>query len=218
MKKILSLFLAALVLVTAVSAAEANVIYDGIAQDFIFSPESEYSLKDLFPNFKDVMPGDSLTQTITVKNDAYNNVKVEIYVRSLGAKEGSEEFLSQLKLKVAHSVDNKMAYMFDAKASQPAQMSDWVCLGMLYSGGEVNLDVTLDVPVELGNEFQNAVGYLQWEFKVIEYPVEPEDPDPPKTGDETDLVLPCALMAVSFAGILILFFLLRRKKEEDDEG
>ena len=211
MKRIFAFILAALMLATAVSADTGNVIYDGITQEFVFSGSDQY-LTDLFPNFKDVMPGDSLTQSITVKNDASNKVKVEIYIRSLGAMEGSEEFLSQLKLKVQSSEDNTMAYMFDAYANEPAQMGDWVCLGMLYSGGQVNLDVTLDVPVEMGNEFQNAVGYLQWEFKVIEYPVEPTDPEPPKTGDEMHFLPVVAVMGVSLLAVLLL--LMRRRKED----
>ena len=217
MKRILTLILAVLLLATTVSAAEGNVIYDGITQEFIFQPGSEYSLTDLFPNFKDVMPGDKLTQTITVRNDQSHQVKVEIYIRSLGAHEESQEFLSQLKLTVAKSEDNSMAYMFDAYADETAQLTDWVCLGMLYSGGEVNLDVTLEVPVTLGNEFQDSIGYLDWEFMVIEYPVEESDPEPPKTGDDTNLALPIAGMVLCVAGIAVLLILMKRKGEDRDE-
>jgi LPXTG-motif cell wall-anchored protein len=217
MRRLLTiLMIACLLLALPVAAEEGNVVYDGETQSFVFAPGSEESLTDLFPEFKDVMPGDRLQQTITVKNDASNQVKVEIFVRSLGAQEGSEAFLSQLKLQVALSQENEMGYMFDAYAHEPAQMEDWVCLGMLYSGGEVNLDLTLDVPVEMGNEFQDAVGYLDWEFKVIEYPVEPTDPEPPKTGDDS-MILP-ALAVMGCSGLVVLFLLLRNRKEESANG
>ena len=107
-------------------AADGKVTYSGNAGDFVFEPGSDQSLTDLFPNFKGVMPGDSLTQKITVKNDADDKVKVKIYIRSLGAHEDSVDFLSKLGLKVAKSEENKMAYMFDAAASEPAQLADWV--------------------------------------------------------------------------------------------
>ena len=201
--------------VTPVFAADGKVTYSGNAGSFVFEPGSDHSLTDLFPNFKGVMPGDTLTQKITVKNNADKKVKVDIYMRALGAHEESAEFLSQLGLKMAKSSDNEMAYMFDAKANETAQLTDWVCLGTLFSGGEVNLDVTLTVPVELDNQFQNKIGYLDWEFRIEEFPIEPDDPQPPKTGDETKLGVWLAIMAGSLA--MIIFLLIWRKKDKNDE-
>lgn len=193
-------------------AADGKVTYNGNAGNFIFEPGSDESLTDLFPNFKGVMPGDSLTQRITVKNDANNRVKVKIYIRSLGAHEDSADFLSQLGLKVAKSEANEMAYMFDAAANETAQLTDWICLGTLYSGGVVNLDVTLSVPVELSNEYQNKIGYIDWEFRIEEYPVEPDDPEPPKTGDNSHVGLWLAFMLCS--GVMLMILSLRHKKTE----
>jgi len=209
------IFLLIFCIVAAVVPAQAQdgrVTYSGNAGEFIFEPGSEHSVTDLFPNFKGVMPGDSLTQKITVKNDADDKVKVKIYIRSLGAHEESVEFLSQLGLKVSTSRENQMAYMFDAAADQTAQLTDWVCLGTLYSGGEVNLDVTLSVPVEMGNEFQDQIGYLDWEFKVEEYPAEPDDPRPPQTGDNTEIIF---YLLIAVVAILILFIIWKRRKKDD---
>ena len=203
-----------LLLILPVSAADGKVTYQGDAQQFIFEDGSEYSPTDLFSNFKDVMPGDVLTQRITVKNEASNKVKVKIYLRSLGAHEESKAFLSQLGLTVKTADDNTMAYMFDAAASETAQLTDRVCLGTLYSGGEVNLDVTLTVPVELDNAFQDQIGYLDWEFSVEEFPVEPDDPRPPQTGESTHYGLWIELF-VSFAFLLILLLVRRRKTPVD---
>ena len=202
--------------VTPAVAADGNVTYNGDAGEFIFAPGSEYSPTDLFPNFKDVMPGDSITQKITVKNDASNKVKVKIYVRSLGAHEDSIDFLSKLHLRVEKSEDNAMAYMFDAAANETAQLTDWVCLGTLYSGGEVNLNVILDVPVELDNAYQQQIGYLDWEFMIEEYQIEPTDPQPPYTGDDFQVWIWVGLMAVSLTAIVILILVGRRRKKEED--
>ena len=217
MKKILTLLLTFVLLLSStvtVFAVDGKVTYSGNAGSFVFEPGSDHSLTDLFPNFKGVMPGDTLTQKITVKNDADNKVKVKIYIRSLGAHEDSKEFLSQLGLKVKKSSDNDMAYMFDAAANETARLTDWVYLGTLYSGGEVNLDVTLNVPVELPNEFQNKIGYLDWEFMIEEFPVEEGDPKPPQTGDNSHMGLWFALMISSLAMLIIL--LVWRKKDKEN--
>lgn len=218
MKKIITILITLAVLLSStvtVFAADGKVTYSGNAGNFVFEPGSEHSLTDLFPNFKDVMPGDTLTQKITVKNDADNKVKVKIYIRSLGAHEDSVEFLSQLGLKVSKSEENKMAYMFDAAANETAQLTDWVCLGTLYSGGEVNLDVTLNVPTSLDNEFQNKIGYLDWEFMIEEFPIEEGDPKPPQTGDNSNMGLWFTIMICSL--IMMIILLVWRKKDKEDE-
>ncbi len=200
-----------LILSTALPAfAAGTVTYDGTAREFVFAPGSDQSPTDLFEGLKGVMPGDSLTQKITVKNDASKEVKVNIYMRSLGAHEDSVELLSKLHMTVAKSDDNTMAYMFDAAANETDGLTDWVLLGTLYSGGEVNLEVTLDVPIELGDEFRDAVGYIDWQFRVEELPVEPDDPQLPKTGDNGYLYV-CATLA-SVCVIVVIVFIRKRRR------
>ena len=209
-------FLAAMLIMLgcAVTAAAENgyVIYSGDAGRIIFAPGSYESLTDLFPNFKDVMPGDRLEQLITVRNDASQKVKVKIYLRALGAQAGSEDFLSQLRLKV-DVIDGWLDYMFDAQANEPAQMTDWVCLGTLYSGGAVDLNVILEVPVTMGNEFQDRTGYLNWEFMIEEFPVEDTDPKPPETGDRNPVWLYGTLMGISGIDLLLLLVMRKRNRE-----
>ena len=216
MKKIIPLLIAFLLALSSAlpaSAADGKVTYSGNAGNFVFEPGTERSLTDLFPNFKGVMPGDTLTQKITVKNDANDKVKVKIYMRSLGAQEDSKEFLSKLALRVKQSEENEMAYMFDAAASETAQLTDWVCLGTLYSGGVVNLDVTLDVPVELDNQFQNQIGFLDWEFMIEEFPTEPDDPKPPQTGDTAMLGLWIGGAVLSASAIIILLIMKKKARQ-----
>ena len=214
MRKCFAILVACIMLMTCAlpaAALDGQVIYAEGAEKFFFLPGTDYSPTDLFPDFKDVMPGDSIQQKILAKNDVSNDCKIKIYMRALGAHEDSVEFLSQLNLTVTKGTDT---IMFDAPADQTAQLTDWVYLGTLYSGGECELIVTLDVPVTLDNQFKNLVGYLDWEFAVEELPVEPDDPDPPKTGDESQILLWAGLMVGSLIMLLILFF-GRKKKEKE---
>lgn len=195
--------------INRISAQDGNVTYDGNAKDFIFAPGSEYSPTDLFADFKDLMPGDSVSQKITIDNDISKEVKIKIYMRSLGADQQSQEFLSQLSLTV---VQDGKTNLFDAPASETAQLTDWVYLGTLYSGGKIDLDVTVSVPITLGNDFQDAVGKLTWEFMVEELPVETTDPRP--TGDNSNIYVAMTVMSVSAAALSVVLALKKKKEQE----
>ena len=212
--KRLSMILLCLLLMLSMSItayAAGSVTYEGDANKFIFAPGSDDSPTDLFSGFKNVMPGDALTEQILIKNDTSNGVKIKVYMRSLGAQENTDDFLSQMNLTVQQKDDS---ILFAAPADETAQLTDWVYLGTVYSGGEITLDVTLEVPITMGDDYQNKIGYIDWEFKVEELPVEPSDPEPPKTGDTNNLFLYSGLMIFSLAALIILIATKGRRQKK----
>ena len=206
---VLSLLLALCLCVTA--GAAGTVSYDGDADSFIFMPGSEESPTNLFGDLRNVMPGDSVTEQILIKNDSAKRVKIRVYMRSLGAQENTDDFLAQMNLTVAQNGDS---VLFSAPANETAQLTEWVYLGTVYSGGEILLDVTLNVPITMGNEYQNRIGLLDWQFMIEELPVEPSDPRPPQTGDESRLWLYACVFAA--ASCLAAVFLLLSKKRKNN--
>ena len=186
--------------------ADGSVSYDGNAKKFIFAPGTSHSPTNLFDNFQNMMPGDVCTEQILIKNDKSNNVKIKVYIRSLGAQEDTDAFLSQLNLTVQQNEDS---ILFDAPADQTAQLTDWVYLGTVYSGGEIILDVTLEVPITMGNEFQNNTGYIDWEFKIEELSVDSTDPQPPQTGDTFNLYV--NMLIISLVGLIVLLVICKQK-------
>ena len=231
MKKLSILLLAMIMMISSaltLYAEDGTVTYKGSTKEFIFEPGSDYSVTDLFPNFKEVMPGDTLTQKITVRNDMPHYFVIKVSLRALGAQAGSEEFLSQLKLMVKKSDGQGETELFKAPANETAQLTDWVTLGEFYAGASVDLDLTLEVPIELGNDFKDKIGYLDWEFWVEEFPTgngwTPPPPTatpvpaggPAKTGDDANLVLWYSLLGVSGIGLIFLFFWKRKEDNEEN--
>lgn len=184
--------------------ADGSVSYDANADQFIFAPGSTYSPTSLFGNFQNVMPGDTLTDRILVRNNTVSGIKLNIYLRSKGAQNNTEALLSQLKLTVKQA---DSSILFEAPADETAQLSDWVYLGTVYPGAKITLDLSLEVPITLGDEFQNSVGYIDWEFKVDEIPIKGV-----QTGDSGEIFLYSGLTLLSLAAIALLLPAAKRRK------
>ena len=202
---ILALTIAAMLLVvfsTAALAADSSVTYEGQAEKFVFVPENT----DLFQSFKNVMPGDELTQTITVKNSA--SCKVKLYLRAETVDEEYQDFLSQLKLTVTQQDDSDL---FEAAADEQDGLKDSVCLGTLSPGANETLMVKLEVPNTLGDQYQNKTGEIHWVFTAEEHP--DSNLVPVKTGDPNRPFLYLGIATTGLAGALILTVGVRRKKD-----
>lgn len=126
---------------------------------------------NLFDQFKSVMPGDALAQTVTVRTQAGNSSDFNIYLYAREQKTDESkatdgntsllkqsEFLKQLKMKV--TIDGRTV---DLVAAGPG--TEGVHLGQFAKAGVTkDILVTLEVPIELGNEFANAITYVDWFF------------------------------------------------------
>ncbi len=234
LKKIFTLVVATVAVTlsatTAFAAEDSEVVfsYDGGKKSFSVTPGSVYSASDLFVNFKELMPGDSVTQSITLKYDGKDGYTARIYIKSLGTavdfpntgdgealsgKTLNNKVLEQLELDVTVRKDNRK--IFDATAEKTDGMTDWVHLGNLRRGGKAELDVTINVPITMGNEFAGVAAGIDWLFKVEEIP-DTTPPGPPDTGDNTNILLFGGIAGISGASIILL--LLLKKKSEDEQS
>ena len=207
MKKIISIFVALLLVVSLCGGAmaAAAVSFQGGAEKFVFLPGSEYTDSDMFENFKGVVPGDVLTQKITVKNDS--TMKVRIYMKAEPVSDIHRDFLSQLSM----TVDCQDKEIFDAAASETAQLTNMTLLGTFKKAGSTDLTVTLTVPADLGNEYMGSIGIVPWTFIVEEVP----DDKTPDTGDwfQSEVWLGAiGLLAVVLA---VLIVVQRRRREQN---
>ena len=207
------LMMAALVLVsTAVPAfaADSTVTYKGGAEHFVVLPGSDKSSTDLFDNFKNMFPGDTRTEEIKVINDKDKNTDIKIYMRCVGAEAGSQEFLNALNITVKAKGGSDALY--DGPADQAFPASDWIFLGTAHYGANKTLNVTLEMPIELGNEYANQTGIVDWQFKVEEVPVKV-----PGTGDESNIGMYVILMLAALVIVIVVLVMLKRKQSEGSE-
>lgn len=162
-------------------AASPSITFEGFSKGFDFQPGSEYTQTDLFGGFKNVMPGDTVTETITFTNSAADCDFVNLYMRAEAHDETANplshkvaeketaatmtEFLSKLSMKVWNGTE----LIYDASPDQLDGLKTNKFLGTFRTGETATLKVELAVPIELDNKFANRVGEVDWIFHVEAY-------------------------------------------------
>ena len=183
-KAICSLVLMLLMVMSLAStafAASPTITFEGFSKGFDFQPGSEYTQTDLFGSFKNVMPGDTVTETITFTNSAADCDFVNLYMRAEAHDEAGNplsskvaeketvvtmtEFLSKLSMKVWNGTE----LIYDASPDQLDGLKSNKLLGTFRTGETATLKVELAVPADLGNEYANRVGEVDWIFHVEAY-------------------------------------------------
>lgn len=179
-------------------AADSKVLYEGNSQKFVFVPDDT----NLFSNFAGVMPGDTTTQNIQVTNSVKNNVKIKLYLRAESVDADCQKFLNQMTMTVTQ---NGKSVLFLAAAGEQDGLKQNACLGTFYSGADIPLQVTLKVPLDMGNTYQEAKGTIRWIFTAEEYPIENSDP---KTGDTANgsLIISFMIAGLSIALLIAILF------------
>lgn len=141
---------------------DSSVVFEGGAQRFVFEPGTDYAPTDLFPSLKSVMPGDRIVQRISVRADE-SGQPVELFLRSHGASQGTEAFLARLTLEVQRETGETISR---GPAHLAGDASSWVSLGTFEPGDAVDLVLTLEAPSDLGDEYRQSQGIIDWEFRA----------------------------------------------------
>ena len=167
--------------------------------------DGDYTQTDLFPEFKNVMPGDKLSQRIYIKNDWTSKDFIRLsMIAVLHDAEGnpiSENVLEELEADARNEMESELAYMHDflhqltltVKAGDeviyeghPDELTkgfedgDAYSFGKIRRGNVVQLDVTLSVPETLGNEYADRIGEVDWKFIWSGHNDPKPDPKPDK--------------------------------------
>ena len=162
-------------------AASPSITFKGFTSGFDFQPGSEYTETDLFNSFKNVMPGDTVTETITFTNSASDCDFVNLYMRAEAHDETANplspkvaeketvaamtEFLSKLSMKVWNGTE----LIYDAAPNELGGLGSNKFLGTFRSGETASLKVELSVPIDLDNKFADRIGEVDWIFHVEAY-------------------------------------------------
>lgn len=191
-------------------AADSTVTYTGKGDYIEFAPGSVYTDTDLFDNFKDIMPGDVRSEEVTLQNRSKNSDYIKVWMRAvlhdendntispkvlnelqkddrrgnLSKLEYMNDFLDRLTLTIwkGDKKDANIIYKGSPDSLEKGFEDGNVYLGSFKYNESIKLNMELAVDIEMGNEYADRIGEVDWVF-VIE---ERDNPSNPDTPDETD--------------------------------
>ncbi|MCL1797177.1 MAG: hypothetical protein FWG24_02475 [Eggerthellaceae bacterium] len=166
----------------------ARSTFTGGEPNFVFHPENS----DLFANFKNLVPGETRSQTIEVAN-AFDR-EVEIFLRAENIEQISNdpETLARINKLLQEYVsiivtDESGRVIYDGPiwgnpygdASNPESMRYDISLGMFAPEELKRLNVQMRVDPSMGNEYQDLLGLIKWIW-TAELADDPPPPPPPE--------------------------------------
>ncbi len=204
-----------------------KVEFQNPTNGFVFTPTDEtsytVSVQDLFYNFKNLLPGETMSQTITVTN-SYNQ-ETEIFLRaedieqSLSPEQAElvDRLLREYATIVVTDDGGRVIYNgpiwgnLTGTGSNPDTMKNDISLGTFAAGETKNLNVQLQIDPEIGNEYQGLLGLVRWVWSAQgnETTVQP-----PQTGDNMNIMLFAVLAAASGSGMILTLIFGRKKQRE----
>lgn len=164
---------------TAFAASNVTVTIDN-DQAVITFPNAE---KDLFGDFKNLMPGDSREQEIIIINNTGG--PMEVFLNAEPTREEDKAFLDQLTMEVylkgnGVTTDALLARYtpgLETGITSLGALREKVSLGgTIPAGATATLLVKLLVPTHLGNEFADRSYLVPWTFTVEDRYVPPVSP------------------------------------------
>ncbi len=193
------------------------IAYDGNARQLTVSGATMSSGEpDLFPAFKDLMPGDEREQQIGIRATGVKS-QVRVFVRAVVDHE-TTHLLSPITLTAAvsdASADWLQAGTPGSVFAHPTQVATFT------SDGSTVLNLQLSVPTSVGNELADANKTIRWEITAEDdgetIPAQPAGPKKPglfglaATGDNS-LALLLTLLTLAIIAFMVALFLSQRNK------
>ncbi len=223
----------ALIVLAVMLGLTVTVFADGVStlkyEDTVVTVTGDearmYTATDLFTEFKNIMPGDVLRQSVTIENVHAETEKIWVNIHAKPhsdrwplsdevaaygeTPESVRDFLEQLRLTVSYRGE----VIFEGTPYDLTTDRANFTFSRISDGHCQTLDLELTVPLDLPTEYSGRAGEVDWYFLIIEY----DKDDIPITGDSFQLELYLCIMAVCASVLLAIYLGWRKRKAETGE-
>lgn len=198
---------------SAYAADTPSIAYDGNARQLTVSGvEAPSGGVDLFPAFKDLMPGDTREQPIKIEAKGVQG-QVSIFAHAV-VDEDTARALEPITLTAAMSAGPSSGSL---EAGTPGSVfAETAKVATFAADGSATLDLRLRVPTSVGNELADASKTVRWEITAEDDSGEldaiPARPEPARksifsqltqTGDSIALGALVAVLIIAAIGIAL---------------
>lgn len=208
--------------------ADAGVTYSDTTTSFSFKVEGTEDVSDLFGNlFKDMMPGDTNSQLVTITN-ASQKLSAKVYFKVEPANQEARALLKATSFRVT----SNGAVLYESKEGAEFQsVGNWIEIAKLAPQNSTSLTATLSAPLSLGNEYQGTKAEMIWYFLVQEGYSSSDNNTTTnttstttgvngksvKTGDESHIIAYTVAALVAIAAIPVVVIFGKKKAKKDPE-
>jgi len=199
---ILAALLAGLTAGQPVFAADTEIVFKNDNQAAVI----EFSSDDLFAKFKGVMPGQSLSQQIILRNETSHPLRIFIKGKPIGAAERAFLQLASLE----GTINGHLVFDYRTPATD---LSSEVVLAVLPAQASSVMEVVLSTPLDLSNEYQSTSYTYVWILRAVDDLIAGGSDNPPSTGVHFRyLLLPSVFVLL---GAIFLFIPWKRRRREE---
>ena len=223
MRSLVAALLGAALLLAPASAYAADtpsIAYDGNARQLTVSGvEAPSGGVDLFPAFKDLMPGDTREQPIKIEAKGVQG-QVSIFVSAV-VDEDTARAPEPISLTATVSAGPSSGVL--ETGTPTSVFAETTKIATFATDGNATLDLRLNVPISVGNELADASKTIRWEITAEddsgELDAVPARPEPAwksifsqltQTGDSIALGALVAVLVIAAIGIALAVW--RRNK------
>lgn len=190
--------------------------------DYTDSKELITSSDDLFSNLDTLMPGDVVSDTLSITNK--NNNGIELFFKSIPLSEDDYYLGEDYELlnKITLNINFHGETIYDGSLIG-TELNNVISLGNLKSGESGDFKFTLTVPGDLTNEFNMTATKVKWYFAVTEnaIPVIPTKPENKITIKDTtpSPYTGATVGTLGIGGLLVVsaICILKNRKEDKHE-
>ncbi|MEG0664700.1 MAG: BsaA family SipW-dependent biofilm matrix protein [Clostridia bacterium] len=204
-------------------STQTEVVFENPKDGFVFNAKDG----NLFANFKNLVPGETISQNINIKNNFQDNLEIFLradYSTQSATSEKEKNLINQLlrdftSIKILNEsgqiLYNGPVYGNLENGNFPDSMKQNISLGKFNKNENKGLYVQLTLDPLMDNEYRELIGKVDWIFSAADTETIISDGENPNTGAEMEVAIWFVLIGFFSIALCVCVLLGRKRKNKN---